>query len=94
MAKETPKKSANEMSFFEHIEELRWHLLRAALSVLVVTVVVFLMKNFVFQHVILGPTSPDFITYNYYPGYTRAVSEPYQGFALAGLHCGVSIYLI
>ena len=51
------------MSFFEHIEELRWHLLRAALSVLVVTVVVFLLKNFVFQYVILGPTSPEFITY-------------------------------
>ncbi len=52
------------MSFFEHIEELRWHLLRAAVSVLVFTVIVFLLKDFVFQHVILGPTSPDFITYS------------------------------
>lgn len=51
------------MSFFEHIEELRWHLFRSAISVLVVTIVVFIMKDFVFQEVILGPTRPDFITY-------------------------------
>ncbi len=57
------------MSFFEHIEELRWHLLRAAASVLIVTIVVFLLKDFVFQYVILGPTSPDFITYTLFCEY-------------------------
>ncbi len=51
------------MSFFEHIEELRWHIIRALVSVLVVSVVVFIMKNFVFHYVILGPTTQNFITY-------------------------------
>jgi sec-independent protein translocase protein TatC len=101
MAKETPKKSANEMSFFEHIEELRWHLLRAALSVLVVTVVVFLMKNFVFQHVILGPTSPDFITYRlfceyapqfcFYPEHLQIITRDIQEQFLS--HIKVSLWL-
>ncbi len=58
-----PKKNPNEMTFFEHIEALRWHLFRAALSVLVVSVAVFSAKSFVFQYVILGPVSPDFVTY-------------------------------
>ncbi|MDZ4749246.1 MAG: twin-arginine translocase subunit TatC [Saprospiraceae bacterium] len=101
MAKETPKKSANEMSFFEHIEELRWHLLRAALSVLVVTVVVFIMKNFVFQHVILGPTSPDFITYRlfceyapqfcFYPEHLQIITRDIQEQFLS--HIKVSLWL-
>ncbi|HQW03031.1 MAG TPA: twin-arginine translocase subunit TatC [Saprospiraceae bacterium] len=101
MAKETPKKSANEMSFFEHIEELRWHLLRAALSVLVVTVVVFLLKNFVFQYVILGPTSPDFITYRlfceyapqfcFYPEHLQIITRDIQEQFLS--HIKVSLWL-
>lgn len=61
-----PKKNANEMSFFEHIEELRWHLIRAIVSILVVAIAVFFSKTFVFQYVILGPTRPDFITYRFF----------------------------
>ena len=61
-----PKKDANELTFFEHIEELRWHIIRALISVVVISIGVFAAKNFVFQHVILGPTSPDFITYQFF----------------------------
>jgi sec-independent protein translocase protein TatC len=61
-----PKKDANEMSFFEHIEVLRWHLIRAMAGVVIVSIAVFAAKNFVFQYVILGPTSPDFITYRFF----------------------------
>ncbi len=57
------KKDANELSFFEHIEVLRWHILRAAASVVIVSLVVFFSKTFVFQYVILGPTHADFVTY-------------------------------
>jgi len=69
MAKETPVKNPNEMSFFEHIEELRWHLFRSVIAILVVTIVVFAMKNFVFHEIILGPTRPDFITYRLFCDY-------------------------
>lgn len=67
------KKEANEMTFFEHIEELRWHIIRSGVAVLVISVVVFLCKNIVFEQVLLGPTKKDFITYKlfceYVPGF-------------------------
>ena len=89
------------MSFFEHIEELRWHLLRAAASVLIFTVIVFLLKDFVFQHVILGPTSPDFITYQlfckylpqfcFYPQHLQIITRDIQEQFLS--HIKVSLWL-
>ncbi len=51
------------MSFFDHLEELRWHIMRSVLAILVFGVVVFLAKDFVFTEVIFGPRNPDFITY-------------------------------
>lgn len=52
-----------EMSFLDHLEELRWHILRSAGAILVVAVVMFLAKDFVFNKVIFGPKSPDFFSY-------------------------------
>jgi sec-independent protein translocase protein TatC len=101
MAKENPKKSPNEMSFFEHIEELRWHLVRATTSVLVAAIVVFCFKSFVFQNVILGPTSPDFITYRvfcellpkfcFYPGDLQIITRDIQEQFMS--HVQVSLWL-
>lgn len=58
------KEAKNEMSFIDHLEELRWHLIRAFAAIFVITIGVFLAKSFVFGKVILGPTQPDFSTYN------------------------------
>lgn len=52
-----------EMSFLDHLEELRWHLIRAAASVIAFAIVVFMAKDFVFNTVIFGPKRPDFIFY-------------------------------
>ncbi|MBL7806758.1 MAG: twin-arginine translocase subunit TatC [Saprospiraceae bacterium] len=52
-----------EMSFFDHISELRNHILRSALAIAVVGVVCFLNKDFVFNTLIFGPRNADFITY-------------------------------
>lgn len=62
MAKKT-KVNPNEMSFLDHLEELRWHLIRATLSVLIAGVVAFIAKEFIFDVVLLGPKQPSFITY-------------------------------
>jgi len=51
-----------EMSFFDHLEELRWHLFRSALVLLIFTVGAFLIKKFLFDVVILSPRGPDFLT--------------------------------
>ncbi len=58
-----PVGEIKEMSFFDHLEELRGHLFRAALAVFVGAVVIFLAKDFVFNTVIFGPKNPDFIAY-------------------------------
>lgn len=52
-----------EMSFLDHLEELRWHLIRATIAVVVVAFVAFLAKHFVFDVLLLGPKSQDFPTY-------------------------------
>ena len=42
-----------EMTFLDHLEELRWHLIRAVSSILILAVVVFLSKDFVWHNVII-----------------------------------------
>lgn len=56
-------KVEKEMSFFDHIEELRWHIIRSVLAILVVAVALFFMKDLVFNTILFGPRYPDFITY-------------------------------
>lgn len=51
------------MSFVDHLEELRWHLVRAILAITIITVVTFLMKNWVFDMLIFAPCKEDFFTY-------------------------------
>ena len=50
-----PKVNPNEMSFLDHLEELRWHLIRATLAVVVAGIFAFIAKEFIFDIVLLGP---------------------------------------
>lgn len=52
-----------EMSFLEHLEEFRWHIIRSLASIFIFSITAFLMKDFVFGTVIFGPSRPDFWTY-------------------------------
>ncbi len=56
------KKSQDEMTFLEHLEELRWHLVRSILAIFVGAVVAFIFKNIIFDKIILAPKSPEFPT--------------------------------
>ncbi len=60
---EKARKDPNEMSFLDHLEELRWHLIRSTLAVVIIGFVAFLMKDFIFDTIIFGPKKPDFPTY-------------------------------
>ena len=55
-------KGEKEMSFLEHLEELRWHIIRSILAIVIFMIIAFIFKNFLFGTIILGPKSPDFIT--------------------------------
>ncbi len=57
------KTEEKEMSFLEHLEELRWHLIRATIAVVIAGTVAFIAKGFIFDVVILGLTKTDFVTY-------------------------------
>jgi len=52
-----------EMSFIDHLEELRWHLIRALIAVMVLSVAAFISVDFIFNTVIFGPAKPDFWTF-------------------------------
>ena len=52
-----------EMSFLDHLEIFRWHLIRAAISILFFSVIAFVFKDIVFDLILLGPKNPDFLTY-------------------------------
>ena len=39
------KKNTDEMSFLDHLEDLRWHLIRATLSVLICATVAFIFSK-------------------------------------------------
>jgi sec-independent protein translocase protein TatC len=56
------EKTENEMSFLEHLEVLRWHIIRALLGILIVAIVAFVFKDIVFNKIILAPKLPEFIT--------------------------------
>jgi sec-independent protein translocase protein TatC len=55
-------KEDNEMSFMDHLEALRWHVVRSAAVVLVLAVVIFIFIDPIFDHIILGPLQNDFIS--------------------------------
>lgn len=54
---------AGEMSFLDHLEALRMHIVRSLVAIIAVAVGVFLSKTFVFDQVLFGPRREDFITY-------------------------------
>lgn len=56
--KRTPGQA--EMSFVEHLEALRWHIVRSVLAIMIFAVIAFLKIDWIFEHVIMGPLKQDF----------------------------------
>ena len=53
-----------EMSFLDHLEELRWHIIRCTIAIIAAATFAFLGKSFLFDKLIFGPTKTDFFTYD------------------------------
>jgi sec-independent protein translocase protein TatC len=56
----------SEMSFLDHLEALRWHLMRSSIAIVVFAILAFVNKSFVFDTVILAPKNLDFWTYRFF----------------------------
>lgn len=54
---------STEMPFFEHLEVLRWHIIRGLISIVVFAIIAFINKDFIFDHLIFGPAQSNFPTY-------------------------------
>lgn len=55
--------SKKELSFWEHLEALRWMLFRCIGVVLVFSIAIFTYKDFIFNKIIFSPLTSDFYTY-------------------------------
>ena len=66
--KTSPEK---EMSFLDHLEELRWHLIRSTIAVVVLAALAFIFKRFIFDVLIFGPSKPGFLTYTMFCDISR-----------------------
>lgn len=53
----------SEMTFIDHLEELRWHIIRSLVAVAIVAIVIFLNIQWVFDKIIAGPIRQDFVSY-------------------------------
>lgn len=51
------------MSFLDHIEELRWHIVRSVIAILIGAIGCFVFGSFIFDEIIFGPVNKDFWTY-------------------------------
>ena len=60
------KAGQEEMSFVDHLEELRWHILRSVLAVLILGIICFIYRDFMFDKIILGPIQNNFVTYGWF----------------------------
>ena len=55
--------NSKDMSFLDHLEELRWHIIRSTIAVLLVAIVAFLAKDIIFDLIIFGPKRGNFVSY-------------------------------
>lgn len=59
-----PLDRTTTMSFLEHLEELRWRLVKGFLAILVGVIIAFIFSDFFVEDVMLGPTRSDFFMYD------------------------------
>jgi sec-independent protein translocase protein TatC len=52
-----------EMSFMDHLEALRWHIVRSALAIVIAAIGIFVFIDWIFDNIIQAPARKDFISY-------------------------------
>jgi len=79
MARELPptEKVEDEMSFLDHLEALRWHILRSLSAIIILMIVAFFSKKLLFHDIILGPSRTDFWTYRFLCKLSIYLDQPF-----------------
>ncbi len=77
---EDDEREEGDMSFLQHLEVLRWHLVRAVSAIFIFAIGAFIAKSFIFDTVLLGPKGGDFWTY-------RMLCKASEKFGLSDLLC-------
>lgn len=52
-----------DMAFTDHIEALRWHIIRSLIAILIGGIIAFINIDTIFHSIILGPAHPEFVSY-------------------------------
>jgi len=63
--KEVTAFKTKEMTFFDHLDELRKHILRSIVAMVIAGILIFLNKDLVFDDILFGVRSPDFAFYRF-----------------------------
>lgn len=71
------------MNFLDHVEDLRWHIIRSAIAILVGAIAVFCKVEWIFDHIILGPADDSFVSYKWFCALGRLVH--YDAFCLGNI---------
>jgi len=54
--------TSSDLTFLEHLEQLRWHIMRSLIAIILVALVIFILHDLVFNHIILAPKNSEFFT--------------------------------
>lgn len=77
-----------QMSFLDHLEELRWRLVRISISIVLVACVLFYFQEWIMDSVFLSMRDPDFITFRMFCQYFDVCIEEipvsFQSTTMAG----------
>jgi sec-independent protein translocase protein TatC len=73
-----------EMTFWEHLEELRWHIIRILIALAITSTFAFIYPEVVYDKIILGPKDPNFITY-------RVLCDASKHFGFGDSFCNVKL---
>jgi sec-independent protein translocase protein TatC len=60
------KSDSEEMSFIDHLEELRWHLIRSVIAIAVSAIVFFIYVREIVNDILLAPARDNFVTYGWF----------------------------
>ena len=66
------KGDETEMGFLDHLEELRWHVIRAGIAVISFAIIALVFQKEVFEYIVYAPKKADFITYKVFCAISEA----------------------